>query len=99
MLLAACSRSTQMLEVDELDTVNTTPKHEGNKVVGGIEYNPWNRPVGYFFRQYSIDGMENVEPVDPEAKECNLLFYQKETFADQRIIRCGTYDHTDPRCQ
>lgn len=67
----------QMLEVDELDTVNTTPKHEGNKVVGGIEYNPWNRPVGYFFRQYSIDGMENVEPVYLEAKDVIFYFTKK----------------------
>lgn len=67
----------QMLEVDELDTVNTTPKHKGNKVVGGIEYNPWNRPVGYFFRQYSIDGMENVEPVYLEAKDVIFYFTKK----------------------
>lgn len=66
-----------MLEVDELDTVNTTPKHKGNKVVGGIEYNPWNRPVGYFFRQYSIDGMENVEPVYLEAKDVIFYFTKK----------------------
>lgn len=33
--------------------------------------------MGYFFRQYSIDGMENVEPVYLEAKDVIFYFTKK----------------------
>ena len=38
----------QILEVDELDISQLAPKRKGNRVVGGIEYNRWNRPEGYW---------------------------------------------------
>ena len=38
----------QALEVDELDEVQSKPNYEGNKVVGGIEYNSYNKAVGYW---------------------------------------------------
>lgn len=63
----------QMIETDELDSSTVWPKHTGNKVVGGIEYNDWNRPVGYFIRQYDIDGYGQREPVWIDAK--NVIFY------------------------
>ena len=44
----------QVLEVDELDNTQLTPKKSGNKVVGGIEYNRFNRPEGYCIHQWSI---------------------------------------------
>lgn len=67
----------QALEVDELDTLVSSPKHEGDKVVGGIEYNPWNKPVGYYFRRYSIDGytVENTEFVD--AKDVIFMYSKR----------------------
>ena len=46
----------QILEVDELDVTQIRPREKGNKVVGGIEYNRWNRPVGYWIAQYDIEG-------------------------------------------
>lgn len=63
----------QMLEVDELDNMQTMPKHKGNKVVGGIEYNSYNRPVGYWIRQYSIDGYTITEPTYIKADK--VIFY------------------------
>ena len=33
-----------------------SPKHKGNKVVSGVEVNSYNKPVGYFIRQYDLDG-------------------------------------------
>lgn len=48
----------QILEVDELCSYWQTPHESGNKVVGGIEYNRYNKPVGYWITRYSIDGME-----------------------------------------
>ena len=47
----------QTFEVDELDGSQMSPKHKGNKVVGGIEMNEYNKPVGYWIRQYSPEGM------------------------------------------
>lgn len=63
----------QVLEVDELDTTQIQPKKQGNKVVGGIEYNRWNRPEGYWIRQYSVDGYTLMKPVYLEAKD--VIFY------------------------
>lgn len=63
----------QLFEVDELDICQCSPKHSGNRVVGGIEYNPYNRPVGYFIRQYDIDGITASEPVWLDAKD--IIFY------------------------
>lgn len=63
----------QMIETDELDSGTIWPKNEGNKVVGGIEYNSWNCPVGYFIKQYDIDGYGQKEPVWVEAKD--VIFY------------------------
>ncbi len=71
----------QAIEVDELDPVSVKPKQKGNRVVGGIEYNSWNRPVGYYIRQYSIDGMTVENPVYLEAKD--VIFYYRKTRPSQ----------------
>lgn len=63
----------QMIEVDELDASQVTPKHKGNHVVGGIEYNRWNTPVGYWIKQYEIDGMSVMEPTYRKAQD--VIFY------------------------
>lgn len=63
----------QTLEVDELDVSQIQPENKGNKVVGGIEYNRWNRPVGYWFRQYDIEGTQILNPIYVEAKD--VIFY------------------------
>ncbi len=63
----------QLFEVDELDATQTNPKHKGNRVVGGIEYNQYNAPVGYWIRQYSVDGFSLVDPVYIKADD--VIFY------------------------
>lgn len=63
----------QMFEVDELDNEAMIPKKKGNKVCGGIEYNAWNKPVGYFLKQYAFDGWEINQPIYVEAKD--VIFY------------------------
>lgn len=63
----------QAMEVDELDGSTITARHKGNRVCGGIEYTSYNKPVGYWFRQYSIDGITSPEPVYVEAKD--VIFY------------------------
>lgn len=67
----------QMIEVDELDLTAMQPKNTGNKIIGGIEYNAYNRPVGYFIRQYDIDGFSQREPVYVESQRCHFLFHEK----------------------
>ena len=64
----------QALEVDELDTMAMTPHSKGNRVVGGIEYNSYNKPMGYWIRQYSIDGFSNIDPVYVPAKDIIFIF-------------------------
>ena len=63
----------QMFEVDELDNSQSVPHTQGNRVVGGIEYNTYNAPVGYWIRQYSVDGFDYIEPVFLEEKD--VIFY------------------------
>lgn len=67
----------QMIEVDELDSGVMQPRNSGNKVAGGIEFNPYNRPVGYYIRQYDIDGYNLREPVYVEAKDVIFYFTKK----------------------
>ena len=67
----------QMIEVDELDQGAVRPKHSGNKVIGGIEYNAWNRPAGYFIRQYDLDGFWKKEAVWVDAKDVIFYFTKK----------------------
>lgn len=63
----------QCLEVDELAKEQMTPQKKGNRVVGGIEYNEYNRAVGYWVQQYSLDGMTVDAPVYFPAKD--VIFY------------------------
>lgn len=63
----------QMLEVDELDNSQMTPKNKGARILGGIEYNSYNKPLGYWFRQYELDGYSLAPSVYVEAKD--VIFY------------------------
>ena len=63
----------QIFEVDELDTMTITPRNKNNRVIGGIEYNPFNHPVGYYIRQYDLNGMQLNEAAWIEAKD--VIFY------------------------
>lgn len=64
----------QTFEVDELDSSQMMPKHPGNKVVGGIEMNEYNKPVGYWIRQYPVDSLALTEPIYIDAKDVIFLF-------------------------
>jgi len=67
----------QCLEVDELDISQTMPKKSGNKVVGGIELNEYNRAEGYWIKQYNLDGINISQPVYIEAKDMIFVFSKK----------------------
>ena len=67
----------QMVEVDELDGDTMTPHFKGNKVIGGIEFNKWNKPVGYFIKQYDLEGMSINDPVWIKADDV-IFYYSKK---------------------
>lgn len=70
--------SIQMVEVDELDTGFQSPHDpKNNKVVGGIEYNQYNRPVGYWIRQYEVDGFALAMPIFVKADDVIFYFSKK----------------------
>ena len=69
--------SLQMIEVDELESGYSAPTEKGNKVVGGIEYNRYNRPVGYWVREYEVDGYSVAEPVFIKAEDVIFFFTKK----------------------
>lgn len=71
----------QVFEVDELDETQSAPKYKGDTVVGGIEYNSWNRPKGYWFRQYDIAGMQETDSVFVSADD--VIFYFTKTRPSQ----------------
>lgn len=64
----------QALEVDELDTSHMVPKNQGNRVMGGIEYNSYNRPMGYWLKQYSLDGFTIMDTRYIAAKDMIFLY-------------------------
>lgn len=86
--------SIQMVEVDELDVMQVTPKDKRNRVVGGIEYNEYNRPIGYWIRQYQIDGFSIGEPVYVKADD--VIFYFTKTRPSQ-IREMSDMAHTITR--
>lgn len=67
----------QALEVDELDATAMVPHGKGNRVVGGIEYNSYNKPVGFWIKQYSLDGFSNIKPVYVPAKDMIFIFTKR----------------------
>lgn len=71
----------QCLEVDELDISQIVPKHKGNKVVGGIELNQYNKAIGYWIKQYGLDGFSIQMPTFIQAKD--IIFYYTKTRPSQ----------------
>lgn len=67
----------QMIEVDELDQMHSTPSDAKHRVVGGIEYNSFNKPMGYWIRQYSIDGYTTLAPIYVRAEDV-IFYYTKK---------------------
>ncbi len=67
----------QAIEVDELSLVNTAPQKKGNKVINGIEYDQYNKPVGFWIQQYSLDGLISVTPKYYPAEKVIYIFDKK----------------------
>lgn len=67
----------QTIEVDELDSTRTAPKKKGNKVIGGIELDKNNKPIGYWIKQYNLDGFSYNDSVFVDAKDMIYLWSKK----------------------
>ena len=67
----------QAREVDELDTGRVAPHNPKCRVIGGIELNTYNKPVGYWIRQYNVDGFGQIDPVYVPAKDI-IYFFTKD---------------------
>lgn len=84
----------QAIEVDELDVSRSAPRRQGNRVVGGIEYNTWRRPVGYWIQQYDLEGWRLLEPVYIDAKDAYFL---KSKRRPSQIREMSDMSHTITR--
>lgn len=67
----------QLFEVDELVEMGIQPHGEGNRIVGGIEYNRYNRAVGYWVNQYQVDGFALAEPEYIPAADAVFYFTKR----------------------
>lgn len=68
----------QAKEVDELDTsYSLSQKSGGNRIIGGIEVNSYNKPVAYYFKKYSADGYWTGATERIEANRVIYLFSKK----------------------
>lgn len=67
--------SLQMYEVDDLDTM--IPLTENKRVVNGIEYNAYNRPVAYYLKKYDPYGNYNGTSERVDAKDVLFLFKKR----------------------
>lgn len=67
----------QMFEVDELDASQLAPHYTSGRVVGGIEYDKYNAPRGYWIRQYSADGLSSTDPVFIRAEDAIFYFSKR----------------------
>jgi lambda family phage portal protein len=75
----------QVLEVDELAISAVVPHTAGNHIIGGVEYNDFGAPVGYWIEQYSLDGWELTQPVYYPAKDI-IFYYSKRRPSQLREV-------------
>lgn len=65
----------QLYEVDDLDTM--IPPSVNKKIVNGIEYNPYNRPVAYYLKKYDDYGNYAGTSERVDARHVLFLFQKK----------------------
>lgn len=75
----------QTIEVDELDINQLMPEYKNNRVVGGIEYDLYNRKIGYWIKQYDIDGLEPINARFVKADDV-IFYYSKKRPSQIREI-------------
>lgn len=71
----------QAVEVDELDVTQFAPQSRENRVIGGIEYDRYNRAVGYWIKEYDIEGYSPIRAHFVPRKD--VIFYFSKTRPSQ----------------
>ncbi len=71
----------QAVEVDELDEAQYLPHEKGNRVIAGVEYNSYNRAVGYWIKEYDIQGYTSIAAHYVPRER--LIFYFSKTRPSQ----------------
>lgn len=69
----------QLLEVDEI--YREAVSNSGNRIVDGIEINKYNKPVGFWIKQYALDGFSLDNPAYVPAED--MIFYFSKKRASQ----------------
>jgi lambda family phage portal protein len=78
--------SLQIKEVDDLDlSLNQTISQQGTRIIGGIEINKYNKPIAYYFRNYTVDGMWDGTTQKIEADRV-IYLRKKQRFSQIREV-------------
>ncbi|THD15363.1 phage portal protein [Anoxybacillus ayderensis] len=67
--------SLQVREVDDLDIMQASKNNV--RIVNGIEYNEFNRPIAYYFKKYDVNGFYSGESERIEANDVIFLWRKK----------------------
>lgn len=67
--------SLQIREVDDLDTMQTSSNNV--RIINGIEYNEFNRPIAYYFKKYDVNGFYLGDSERIEADDVIFLWSKK----------------------
>lgn len=65
----------QTKEVDDLDTMQIGGRDE--RIVGGVQYNEYNRPLAYFLKTYDINGLHSGKSEKVKADDVIFLWNKK----------------------
>lgn len=84
--------SLQLREVDDLDTMQNNKST--TRIVNGIEYNEFNRPIAYHFKSYDVNGFYSGKSERIEAKDVIFLWNKKRP---SQIREMSEMSHTIPR--
>lgn len=67
--------SLQIREVDDLDTMRTGSHNI--RIINGIEYNEFNRPIAYYFKKYDVNGFYSGDSERLEANDVIFLWNKR----------------------
>nr|WP_201787698.1 phage portal protein [Rummeliibacillus stabekisii] len=67
--------SLQIREVDDLDTMLNS--NADKRIVNGIEYTPFNKPIAYYLKKYDVTGLYIQDSERIEAKDVIFLWNKR----------------------
>lgn len=84
--------SLQMREVDDLDTMQNNKNNV--RIINGIEYNEFNRPIAYYFKSYDATGFYSGKSERIKADDVIFLWNKKRP---SQIREMSEMSQTIPR--